>query len=164
MIHRATIGSRGDRCRILPIVTRYSVAHVDIAHQRVENEVIVVNLLTGAYFSLRDTAADAWDLLTGGADVGEASIVIAERYGIDAATGSADLAPFVQRLLDEGLIAPAGDTAHPSGELEAIAAGAAYRPPLLEKFDDMEELLLLDPIHEVDEDGWPTVATEPTER
>ena len=25
----------------------------------------------------------------------------------------------------------------------------------MEKYDDMQELLLLDPIHEVDEAGWP---------
>jgi hypothetical protein len=32
---------------------------------------------------------------------------------------------------------------------------AAFEPPLLEKFTDMEDLLLLDPVHEVDGRGWP---------
>jgi hypothetical protein len=33
-----------------------------------------------------------------------------------------------------------------------------FEKPILEKFTDMEDLLLLDPIHEVDVDaGWPNV-------
>jgi hypothetical protein len=28
---------------------------------------------------------------------------------------------------------------------------------MLQKFTDMQDLLLLDPIHEVDESGWPRV-------
>ncbi len=30
-----------------------------------------------------------------------------------------------------------------------------YAPPALETYTDMQELLLLDPIHDVDETGWP---------
>jgi hypothetical protein len=28
-------------------------------------------------------------------------------------------------------------------------------PPVLERYTDMQELLFLDPIHDVDESGWP---------
>jgi hypothetical protein len=32
----------------------------------------------------------------------------------------------------------------------------AFEPPLLEKFDDLQDLILLDPVHEVlEEEGWP---------
>jgi len=31
----------------------------------------------------------------------------------------------------------------------------AFEKPKLQKFTDMQDLLLLDPIHEVDEAGWP---------
>jgi hypothetical protein len=30
-----------------------------------------------------------------------------------------------------------------------------FSRPILTKYTDMKELLLLDPIHEVDETGWP---------
>ena len=32
---------------------------------------------------------------------------------------------------------------------------ASFSPPVFEKFMDLQDLLLLDPIHEVDEIGWP---------
>lgn len=139
------------------------MAHADVAHQRVDDEVIAINLRTGAYFSLRDTAADAWELLAGGASVDETSRLIAARYHADAATVLDDLGPFVARLLDEQLIAEAADPAQTPSSLDPAHPNGPYRVPRLEKYEDMEELLLLDPIHEVDAEGWPVVATEPTE-
>jgi hypothetical protein len=35
--------------------------------------------------------------------------------------------------------------------------GAAFQPPTLRKYTDMQDLLLIDPIHEVDDLGWPGV-------
>jgi len=41
---------------------------------------------------------------------------------------------------------------------------SAERPPFtkpeLHKFTDMQDLLLFDPIHEVDESGWPNVGLD----
>jgi hypothetical protein len=39
----------------------------------------------------------------------------------------------------------------------APAAGAVFAPPRLEVFDDLQDLFLVDPIHDVDEAGWPHV-------
>jgi hypothetical protein len=41
--------------------------------------------------------------------------------------------------------------------LPADVLPAAFVAPVLHKHTDMQDLLLLDPIHEVDETGWPSV-------
>ena len=33
--------------------------------------------------------------------------------------------------------------------------GGAFTEPVLEEFDDLKDLLLLDPVHDVAEAGWP---------
>jgi hypothetical protein len=40
-------------------------------------------------------------------------------------------------------------------------SGCEFVTPCLQKYTDMEELLLIDPIHEIDEVGWPS-ARPPT--
>ena len=35
-----------------------------------------------------------------------------------------------------------------------------YTAPAVQKYDDLEDLLLLDPIHEVDEAGWPVARAD----
>jgi hypothetical protein len=145
-------------------LSAYAAAHSEIAHERVEDEVIVINLRTGAYFSLVGSAADAWDLLHIGVPLDAVADAVARRYGVAAAAARADLDPFVASLVEEDLLAA---TELPSDEAPADDGSASpsrtYHPPMLEKYDDMEELLLLDPIHEVDESGWPVVAAEPVD-
>jgi hypothetical protein len=148
----------------MPTLSGFSAAHAEIAHERVEDEVIVINLRTGAYFSLIGAAADAWDLLLTRTALDDIAGAIAERYGVDVATVRIDLEPFVRSLVDEDLlVATEPATSASTLDDQAPAVERTYRPPMLEKYDDMEELLLLDPIHEVDEAGWPVVAAEPAD-
>ena len=42
--------------------------------------------------------------------------------------------------------------------VEPVLAGE-YQAPSLEKYSDLQDLLLIDPIHEADESGWPSVAS-----
>ena len=43
-------------------------------------------------------------------------------------------------------------------DLPAVVAGTRLSEPRLEKFDDMQHLILLDPVHEIDETmGWPRI-------
>jgi hypothetical protein len=150
-------------------LSAYAAAHTEIAHERVEDEVIVINLRTGAYFSLVGAAADIWDLLLTGRPLDTVAATVARRVGVEVPVVRADLDPFVTSLLHEGLLVaaeppaalPIDDTV-PLDDQRAAPEGT-YRPPMLEKYDDMEELLLLDPIHEVDESGWPVVAAEPVD-
>ena len=44
--------------------------------------------------------------------------------------------------------------------LPALAAKKPYTAPAVQKYDDLEDLLLLDPIHEVDEAGWPVARAD----
>jgi len=54
------------------------------------------------------------------------------------------------------------DPAAPSSPLPPpTPTGEAFRPPTVAVYSDMEDLLLLDPIHDVDETGWPVRADVP---
>ena len=35
-----------------------------------------------------------------------------------------------------------------------------YQPPVLETYADLQDILLLDPVHDVDETGWPKTRAE----
>ena len=55
------------------------------------------------------------------------------------------------------LIAAGSTALETSGLLQAAGPAVTVVPgePVLEKYTDMQELLLLDPIHDVEEAGWP---------
>jgi hypothetical protein len=136
---------------------RYRLNEPAVMSETVDGEAIVVNLETGAYFSLRDTAAEVWDLLLSGQAPGAAADLLTARYGWAAAETLAAVETFVAALQADALIAAA---AAPAADSDGVAvSGFAARPfsaPQLEKYTDMADLLLLDPIHDVDpQAGWP---------
>jgi len=129
-----------------------------ITHERLDDEVMAINLETGAYYALDDVAADVWTLVAGGRPLDDAGAEIAARYAVAEGVARADIGRLVDDLVREQLLVeaagepPAG--ADPAG-LPPLGDGRTYAAPTLNKFDDLEELLRLDPVHEVDDVGWP---------
>ena len=139
---------------------RFTVNAPEIVHQTIDGEVVVINLARGFYYSLQSTGALIWDALAAGASTGEVVDDLCGRF-TGARTAIAEAVDrLVAELEAEGLIAPRrpdeGVPAAPGGtSAPAGTARPAFEAPLLQKYSDMQELLLLDPIHEVDESGWP---------
>lgn len=130
----------------LPVPSRINSPKV--IHQVFDTEVVVVNLETGNYYSISDGGIEIWRSL----DAGISSEVIRRQF---AAAGLEEEARrFLAELETEQLILPDSPTA--AAEPAAPVSIASPIPPRLEKFTDMRELLLVDPIHELDESGWPT--------
>lgn len=140
--------------------TRYRISNPRIIHEIMDSEGVVINLDTGTYYSLDEAGAHIWRGIEVAAPVGIIADDLARRY--DATRDH--ILDVITRLIDaagaEGLIAEADPH-------EAAAAGDpthdmphdGTKPPLefcvLQRFADMEELLVLDPIHEVEAAGWP---------
>lgn len=146
-------------------MARFRVNSPAVIHQTFESEVVIVNLETGDYFSLRGSGTEIWEGVVRGALQEEIVAGLAGRGRDEIGDGVRDL---FGELLREGLIVPvdAGDAGSLGGGIPvadwAMEQRRPYERPILEKFTDMRELLLLDPIHELDEMGWPKPAGEET--
>jgi hypothetical protein len=129
----------------------------DVTHELVDGEVIIVNVVTGAYYSLNGSAATIWGWLDGGAEVEAIAKRIAGVNGSSQESISADLLRFTKELQSEGLITPLQSATIPAAPFDERTTDGIvpYASPKFDKYSDMEELLLVDPIHEVSPHGWP---------
>jgi hypothetical protein len=135
---------------------RYRVSSPKVIRESFEGEVILVHLDTGTYYSLRGTGATLWELLAASASFSEIAGQFVSAYGVSNAVIEVDLQRFIAELLAEDLLSEELETVSaPSVAPVTVGSGVAYQEPVLEKFSDMQELLLLDPVHEVGQDGWP---------
>lgn len=126
---------------------RYAAASRDIISEDFDGDAVVLNLASGQYFGMNGAASAVWSLLMAG--VGSVQIAAGMRDG-------AGLAPFLERLVALGLIAPSGDAAENLGAGDAARLAALAEAPVVDVFDDLSDLILADPIHDVDADmGWP---------
>jgi hypothetical protein len=112
------------------------MAGPDVVHEEFDGEIVVLNLQSGQYFGLNGSAAALWLAIVAGAD----PTAIAGDMG----TG------FAARLVELSLIKANDGAPTPADNLNFTD------PPTIEIYDDLSDLILADPIHDVDEDkGWP---------
>ncbi len=138
----------------------FKINSPDVIHENVDNEVLIIEFNTGNYYSLNNSGADIWELLSAGAPVGEIIQKLKNKYSDGNGDIQSAVYQLVRELVDENLISPAETGVDEEGsgiEIDAPAEPGVliFEIPVLQKFSDMQELLLLDPIHEVDETGWP---------
>lgn len=135
---------------------RLRIAVPAVTHERLDDEVIAINLDTGIYYALVGPAADVWSSFDPPASVVNVAETLARRYRVEAERMTADVEAFARRLEDAGLlVADADDRRAPPSPLPPLPPGAEWMIPELEEYRDMADLVLLDPIHQVDESGWP---------
>lgn len=131
-----------------------------VIHESIDGEVIIINLETGSYYSVKGSGADVWDVLQGTPAITTTTVVdtLAQAYEAPREAIAAAVDGFVGQLVAEGLLAETeGSTVQPVAAPASSDGGAkpAFELPRLEKYTDMQDLVLLDPVHEVDEQGWP---------
>lgn len=126
-------------------------------HENFDDEVVIINMMSGCYFSLNETALQVWALLERGNSLESVIAALQQKFRDSDDAIKTTVKTLVGELEREDLIVPLAQAPLKQSETEAVsdAAPAVFVAPTISKFTDMQELLLLDPIHEVDELGWP---------
>ncbi|MGE0666727.1 MAG: PqqD family protein [Sphingomonadales bacterium] len=120
----------------------YRLNEPDVTAKVMDGEAVIIHLGTGIYYSMDGVGCAVWECITAGGDVDAIAGSLADRYGIDRSVASADVGRLIEDLIDQQLVVPADGT-HAATGLDA--APAAYTAPALNRYDDMAELLALDP-------------------
>lgn len=136
----------------------YCLNYPHVVAEAFDGEWVIVHLTTGTYFSLDGTAATLWPWVISGVSLTDA-ISGARSAFPDAGAGLAeDIRGFVSELLSHDLIRELREAV--SAPL-AAADAPDYSPPVIGVHADLQDILLLDPVHDVDAAGWPIAAMEP---
>ncbi len=132
----------------------------EIVHETVDGEVIAIDLGNGSYYSLAGSAPAVWELLGGGATEAEIGAALAGQFLAEASEIGAAVAALLAQLEENGLIVreEGSQSASPPAPVAAGEARTPFEAPRLERYTDMKDYFLLDPIHEVDTAGWPRPA------
>lgn len=74
------------------------------AETRIDDEVVIMNLASGDFFSLTDSAAKIWDLLDGTRNRAAILAALTDQYDADEGAMADDLDTFLRELRGGGLI------------------------------------------------------------
>ncbi len=130
----------------------------EIVHEAVDGEVIAIDLADGSYYSLAGSGPAIWELLGQGVSESEIGAALAGRFEAEEAEIAAAVAALLAQLRENGLIVSEEGTAAEPPPAAGSGEKTPFEPPRLERYNDMKDYFLLDPIHEVDTAGWPRPA------
>jgi hypothetical protein len=145
---------------------RFRISSQRIISETMDDETIVIDLSNGSYFSLNATASALWSTLGAAPSAAELVDFTCERFAGDNARMAASVRAFLQQLVEAQLVVEdtsvAGAGAAPGGERPSglLQRKRSFIEPALERFDDMQALLLADPVHDVGDAGWPRLQSD----
>jgi len=133
---------------------KYTVDDQYAISETLDNETIIINLDTGNYYSMNTNGSLIWNFIQSGYTVD--GII---NYFKDSSTEESDtikdaVSSFFELLIKEKLIKEV-DYIESNPIINDNKEKAQFIIPSFDKYEDMQEMLLADPIHDVDTMGWP---------
>lgn len=140
----------------VPIASdRFRMASPQVVADLVDGEVVAVNLETGTYFAMYSTTAQVWVALAAGCAILDIQQAL-DGSGAPSTISTSDLVSFTHSLLNHGLLEYAELPADQSIEALASLRDLSECAPLqIHVHADLQDILLLDPVHDTNVSGWP---------
>jgi len=127
---------------------KLKVNHDDFIYEDFEDEVICLQFKKGIYYSIRGSAPHILRMF----EYALSSRIFFETIGIKIGPGrEKELRDFITFLCEEKILTVVETMEEYIPDVPELISD----PVIYEKFDDVSDLIKLDPIHDVTELGWP---------
>ncbi len=127
-------------------------------HETLDGDTIVIDSARGWLLVFDGIASTIWQLMVPGSVPDSIREEVRNRYGAKEAD---EVGAFLDELESAGLVVT-------DGEIDPVDPATAdwpsvYVAPTVNRFDDVADILMMDPIHEVEiDEGWPNAPRPPT--
>jgi hypothetical protein len=123
----------------------------NIIFEDFDGDLVVLNMNSGQYFGFNAGAAVVWEAFI----AGYAPDALASAYSQPETVTS-----FAQQLVGLELLKAEGAAETTVPEKTRLLIAEMTEAPTVQVYDDLSDLILADPIHDVDQDaGWPHLPT-----
>lgn len=125
-----------------------------VMHERLDGEVIALDMSTGKYFSMSGSAADVWYLLPFKDDLSDLQLSL--KVAFPDEVDFEGLTEFVSELKELGLVLASqlnDEKENLPGIPNDYARGSWLKPKFF-SYDDLSDLILIDPVHDTSDQGW----------
>lgn len=132
----------------------YVINSGNVSSEVFDNEAVVVNFVTGKYFGMSGSAPFIWRMFENPCSTEQVMDVLNGNTPITVDQVNA-LNAFIDVLVKEELLIDIDGPADTEPGAHVTHPGE-YADPILEIYEDLQELIVLDPVHDADpERGWP---------
>jgi Coenzyme PQQ synthesis protein D (PqqD) len=119
---------------------------LEVAAKVIDGEAIIIRLSDGTYFSLNSAGSLVWELIEQRKTIEAIRATLLARYDVREEEVGRDVTRLADELLREHLVTTTNDAGSVTArELPAAEGRQPYEAPQLQKYQDMADLLALDP-------------------
>ena len=136
----------------------YKINESKAISETIDGETIIINLETGFYYSVNKTATIIWNEIQKNIPLKNISQHFLNHYEVDTVTAEKSILEIISLLLKDDLILELDS--HASPDIQGQQTGMMKQKfimPEIERYDDMARALRSDPVHDVNEEGWPNI-------
>jgi hypothetical protein len=136
-------------------VAHYALANKNISGEIIDDELIIIDLARGIYFTSKGAALPLWRAIIAEAEVDGLVAQLAAQTD-DVASFKHATESWLNALTDQGILREEAGSGRPlptdliNGENRSQTVA-----PTFEMHQDLEDILLFDPVHDFEELGWP---------
>jgi Coenzyme PQQ synthesis protein D (PqqD) len=131
----------------------YSVEVPNVVSNNFGGEIIIADYDSGAYYSLLETAAEIWLGLQAGYSARQIADAFGALYPASSTEVSSSVIACIEELTGYWIVK---ERAKPlAAEPWSPRPHPTFLAPVIERYDDLKELLMLDPVHDTAVAGWP---------
>jgi hypothetical protein len=149
------------------MILRYVINTPHVIFETIDSESVAINLESGNYYNLNEIASEILALIVKNFSEDEIINILNSLYASNGLLIDQSVKQLIEELKKENLIRPIEkaliENNNPNNsiasEISADLKKKNFTQPILEKYSDMQNLFILDPIHDVDETGWPIQKT-----
>lgn len=132
----------------------YKIDSKNISWERVDDEVIAIQLETGRYYNLLSTSAEIWSLLAEGTTIESLSRTFSKLFPGNESI-LIEIESFIQECTKAKLLLIDQEIKTELIDHKILTSLDTWVTPQLIEYSDLQDLILVDPIHDVKESGWP---------
>ena len=132
----------------------YKIDSKNISWERVDDEVIAIQLETGRYYNLLNTSAEIWSLLAEGATIESLFAAFSKLFPGNESI-LIEIESFIQECTKAKLLLIDEEIKTELIDHKILTLPETWVTPQLIEYSDLQDLILVDPIHDVEESGWP---------
>lgn len=137
----------------MPANSFYKINSELVEHERLNGEVIVISFSSGKYFSLSGSAADIWTLLVEGISLADLITALKVTWKIEIEVKV--ILEFLAECVLEGIVDQTELGSSTISELPEDHDRSNWNTPKLMIFGNLQDLIMVDPVHDASLIDWP---------
>jgi hypothetical protein len=138
----------------------FSIKSDSVSLERLDGEVIIISFKTGQFYSAKGSGADVLSMIKAGLPSQQIIQMLSAHYSTFEYEHSG-LDVFIASLINVEIIQESIENRESETfQLPNDLARSLWSKPELMTHDEIHGLLLVDPIHETNDEGWPKLKNE----